>query len=368
MRSFPRIRFRRIRRSSPRSTPSTSRSRSHIPIGRRAETRFPSMAVQPRILIAPDAFKGTYSARQVAEAIGRGFGGSPDLCPLADGGEGTLEVLVEALGATSVEAEAHDPLGRLISAPIGWLDAGDTAIIEAASATGLGLLAEGERDAERASSFGTGELIATARQGGAGRIIVGVGGTASTDGGIGAIAAIDEAGGLEGAQLVVLCDVRTPFEDAARVYGPQKGADARAVDRLSRRLQDTAERWDRDPRGVQRTGAAGGLAGGLWAEYGARLVSGAAWVLDAVEFDARMARADAVVTGEGRVDRQTREGKLVGEVAARCRRAGKPLHVVAGSNELDAAATEALGLTSVQIAGDPEAMQEAGALLASRTR
>src|SRR5262249_11531330 len=122
---------------------------------------------------------------------------------------------VEALGATSAEADAHDPLGRPISAPIGWLDAEGTAIIEAASATGLGLLAESDRDAERASSFGTGEVIAAARQGGAERIILGVGGTASTDGGTGAIAAIDAAGGLEGAQLVVLCDVRTPFEDAA---------------------------------------------------------------------------------------------------------------------------------------------------------
>lgn len=317
------------------------------------------------LLIAPDAFKGTYSARAVAQAIARGAGADCDLCPVADGGEGTMAILLDALGGRTTRAPAHDPLGRPLAAPIGWLDGGATAIVEAAHASGLGLVAPDERDAEAASSRGTGELIAAAVAAGAGRVLVTVGGSATTDGGAGAIAAIDAAGGLRGAQLVVLADVRTPFEHAARVYSPQKGADAAAVERLTARLHAQADALPRDPRGVPLSGAAGGLAGGLWAAYGAELRAGGAWVLDAIGFDERLARAQAVASGEGRLDRQTFEGKIVGEIAARCRRAGVPLHAIVGSCALTPDEIAQLGLASVHEAGDEAAMEAAGRAVAA---
>src|SRR5919206_583029 len=150
------------------------------------------------------------------------------------------------------------------------------------------------------------------------------------DGGAGALAAIAAGGGLRGVRLVVLCDVTTPFERAAEVFGPQKGADPAAVVRLTARLHAQAAALPRDPRGVPRTGAAGGLSGGLWAALGAELVDGAGHVLDLVGADARLARADAAVTGEGQLDEQSFAGKLVGSLAARAHAAGVALHVVAG--------------------------------------
>jgi glycerate kinase len=229
------------------------------------------------LLIAPDSFKGTYSAREVAEAIARGAGPDVDLCPVADGGEGTLEALL-ARGGWTTEAAAHDALGRAIVAPIGWLDDGSTAVVEVAAASGLGLIAAHERDAEAASTYGTGELIAATISQGARRVIVTVGGSATTDGGIGAISAIDAAGGPRTAQLIVLADVTTPYEHAAQIYGPQKGADTATVHRLTERLHHQAATLPRDPRGVPHTGAAGGLSGALSAAYDATLTPGAAWV------------------------------------------------------------------------------------------
>jgi glycerate kinase len=318
------------------------------------------------LLIAPDSFKGTFTARQVARAIARGVGGRAevDVCPLADGGEGTLETVLAARGGACTEVPVHDPLGRPIVAPLGWLDDARVALVETAAASGLGLVAACERNAGAATTFGTGELIVAAVAGGARRIVVTVGGSATTDGGAGALEAIERGGGLLGAELIVACDVATPFERAAELYAPQKGADAATVARLSARLHAYADTLPRDPRGVPMTGAAGGLAGGLWAACDAALVPGAGWVLDAVGFDARLRRADAVVTGEGRLDRQTLEGKLIGELAVRCRRAGTPLHAVVGSLALDEQEAAALGLASLQIASDEAAMEAAGATLA----
>lgn len=269
-------------------------------------------------------------------------GHAADLCPVADGGEGTMEVLLLALGGETAAATVADPFGRPVRAGFALLEEGGTALVEVAQASGLGLVAEHERDAERASSRGTGELIAAAVDAGAEVVLVAAGGSATTDGGAGAIAAIDEAGGLRGARLVVLCDVRTPFEQAAPRFAPQKGADPHAVARLERRLHELAERLPRDPRGVPLTGAAGGLSGGLWARYGAVLEPGAAFVLDAVGFDER-ARG-TVLTGEGRLDATTLEGKVVAEVA---RRAHGPVHAIVGQ---DALGPEALGLAGVQTA------------------
>lgn len=303
------------------------------------------------VLVAPDAFKGTFRAIEVAAAIGRGLESAglrpPDLCPVADGGEGTLEVLVTALGGETASARVHDPLGREVQAGFALIEHGGTAVVEMAAASGLGLVAPAERNAEAASTYGTGELIAAAVEAGAQVVLVAVGGSATTDGGEGAIAAIEEAGGLRGARIVVLCDVRTPFELAPEVFGPQKGADADAVGRLRRRLEQLAQRLPRDPRGVPMTGCAGGLSGGLWAQYGATLERGAAFVLDALSFDERMRGARAVIVGEGRIDAQTLEGKIAGEIATRARQAGVPCSAIVGSNGLDAFGARILDLQRI---------------------
>lgn len=321
-----------------------------------------SASQRQTVLVAPDSFKGTLRATEVAAAVARGLeraGWVPDRCPVADGGEGTLEVLLTALGGETAGARAHDPLGREITAGFGLLEDGRTAVVETAQASGLALVAEGERDPLAASTQGTGELVLAAVEAGAQVVLVGVGGSASTDGGAGAIRAIERAGGLRGGRLVVLCDVRTPFERAAEVFGPQKGADPDAVRRLARRLREQARRLPRDPRGVPMTGAGGGLAGGLWAAFGARLEPGAAFVLDALDFDPRARAARAVVTGEGRLDRQTLDGKAVGEVSVRCRQAGVPCHALVGSNALDRFDQRLLDLQTVDEAGTPAALARA---------
>jgi glycerate kinase len=233
-----------------------------------------------------------------------------------------------------------------------------------AAASGLALVSESERDAFAASTFGTGQLIAAAVQRGADVVYVGVGGSATTDGGAGAIKAIRQAGGLGDAKLVVLCDVRTVFEDAARIFGPQKGAGKDDVRRLTKRLNDMAGRLGRDPRGVPMTGAAGGLSGGLWAAFGAELAPGASFILDAVGFDSRMRAARAVVTGEGKLDEQSLAGKLVSEIATRARQSGVPCYAIVGTRELDSFGARVLDLQVVLEAGTPAQLRAAGRQLA----
>jgi glycerate kinase len=319
-------------------------------------------------LAAPDSFKGTLAAGEVAGAIARGLraaGADADPCPVADGGECTIDTLLAALGGRRLAAPAHDPLGRPIEAAFALLDAG-AAVVEAAAASGLGLVGPAERDPWSASSAGTGELIAAAIDRGARRVLVAPGGSATTDGGAGAIEAIAGGGGARGAALEVLCDVRTPFERAAEVFGPQKGADPDMVRRLADRLEEMAGRLRRDPRGLPMTGCGGGLSGGLWAAFDARLRPGAAYVLDAVGFEARLARADAVITGEGRLDSQSLEGKLVGDIARRGRAAGKPVHAIVGINELDPDSARAAGLSSVKEAQTLAEIEAAARALAGR--
>jgi glycerate kinase len=331
--------------------------------------RLPS--IPDTILVAPDSFKGTFTAGEVATAIGRGLeraGREVDLCPVADGGEGTLAVLHDALGGELVATTVEDPLGRPIEAAFALL-ADERArrragIVEMASASGLTLVDERDRDPIAASTFGTGELIAAAVSAGAETVYLGVGGSATTDGGAGALRAIARAGGLGDARLVVLCDVRTPFEEAARIYGPQKGASPEQVRRLARRLRDLAGRLPRDPRGVPMTGAAGGLAGGLWAGLGAELVTGAAFTLDLLDFDARMRAAHAVVTGEGRLDSQSLAGKAVSEVATRCRQSGVPCHAIVGERDLDTFGARILDLQAILEATTLRRLDGAGRRLA----
>ncbi len=303
----------------------------------------------PRFLVAPDSFKGTFDAAAVADAIARGIedaGGEADRCPVADGGEGTMAVLLAALGGELRTAALHDPLRRPIEASFGLLGDGETAIVETAQGSGLSLLAAEERDPERADTYGTGELIAAAIAAGARTVLLAAGGSATTDGGRGAIEALRQSDAAfvllppyarkrtnADATVEVLCDVRTPYEDAARVFAPQKGAGPAAVERLTARLDAYAAELPRDPRGVPMSGCAGGLSGGLWA-HGAQLRPGADFILDALDFDSRLARADAVVGGEGRFDSQSLEGKIVGTIATRCAATGKPLHLIVGENGL----------------------------------
>ena len=316
------------------------------------------------VLVAPDSFKGTFRASEVAAAIGRGLesvvAAAPDLMPVADGGEGTLEVLLLALGGETAGAQASDALGRPIKAGFGLVEDGSTAIVETAQAIGLPQIAASERDAEAASSYGAGQLIAAAAQSGASRIVVAIGGSASSDGGAGALEAIEEAGGIGGAELIICCDVNTPFEKAAEVFGPQKGADPAAVERLTARLNEFAATLPRDPRGVEMSGGAGGLSGALWAQYGAALEPGAGFVLSALSADERIQAARAVIVGEGRIDHTTLEGKIAAEISVRARQLGVPCYAVVGSNGLEPIDQRILDIQAIIEATTLDQIEQAG--------
>jgi glycerate kinase len=325
-----------------------------------------------RFLVCPDSFKGTLSAAEVAAAIGAGLaaaGAEAELCPAADGGEGTAEAVRVALGGEMRTALAHDPLGRPVEAAFALVEDGATAVVDTAAASGLPLVeaagdeeaagAPSPRDAEAASTYGTGELIAAAVAAGARQVLLAAGGSATTDGGLGAIEALRERGGLGEASLIVLSDVGTAFEDAARIFGPQKGADPAAVERLTERLERVADELPRDPRGLPMSGAAGGLSGGLWAAFEADLRPGAEFMLDLLGFDRRLRACDAAITGEGRIDDQSLEGKIVGQIAARCAAAGRDLHVIVGQDALDRTLIGALPIRSIREAGTPTAIREA---------
>lgn len=292
------------------------------------------------VLVAPDKFKGTFTAEEVAAAIARGLARidvAADECRIADGGEGTIDALASGVALEISRVEVVDSLNRPASARVAIFDDGRSALVEVADAIGLQLIDPEERDATTASSRGVGQLIAAAAKTGVRDIYVGVGGTATTDGGGGALEAMREArligkrGRLKRCpRITALCDVRAAWEQAPTVFAPQKGASANEVALLLRRLDDLAGELPADPRGKLMTGAGGGLSGGLWAAAGAELKGGAAFVLDRLGFSARMTDARAVITGEGAVDRQTLLGKAVGEVATRARQAGVPCHVITG--------------------------------------
>ena len=321
-------------------------------------------------LVAPDSFKGTFTAAEVAAAIARGLragGQEADELPVADGGEGTMDALVAARGGTLHAESVSDPLGRTVEASWAMLDDGKTAVVEVAQASGLWRL--DELDPWNASSYGSGELIAAAIAGGATTVVIGVGGSATMEGGAGAVEALRDAGvGKRDASLVLACDVRTSFVDAARIFGPQKGADDAMVKKLTRRLSSLAAKMPRDPRGVEMTGAAGAIAGGLWAHYGASLEAGAPYVLDALKFDDAMRGARYVVTGEGRIDSQTLVGKVVGEVATRCRQGGVACYAVVGKDELDPFGQRIIDLSEVREATTEAELEQVGRELAEATR
>ncbi len=282
-------------------------------------------------MAAPDKFRGTATAAQVAAAIGRAVasvGGTCDEVPVADGGEGTLEVL----GGPNRTSVVAGPLGDPVEAR--WRYAGRTAVVEMAQASGLALTGGPEgNDAMAASTYGTGELVGAAVDAGCRRVIVGVGGSATVDGGLGALRALEPLARLRAIELVVACDVRTGFVDAARTFAPQKGASPAQVELLHRRLERLVQVYERtygvDVTTLEGAGAAGGLAGGL-AAAGASLVAGFDVVADEVELHDRIEHADLIVTGEGFLDEQSFEGKVVGGVCDLARSVGVPVLAVVG--------------------------------------
>src|SRR5256884_4228878 len=341
-----------------------------------------------RVIVAPQSFKGSADAVAVASAIARGVRRAwPDAVvdemPLADGGEGTVRALVRATKGSPRVARVHDPLGREIDAEWGVLGDGVTAVVEMAAASGLPLLDVKERDPRVASTRGTGDLILAAAVSGAHRLVIGIGGSATNDGGAGmarafgyrffdrdgndlpeggaALARLARIDGQTDPRLIrpaidVACDVRNPLlgpEGASAVYGPPKGASpevVRELDAALARYADVVEAFVGRPiRDVPGAGAAGGLGAGLLAFLDARLVSGAELVLPAVGLAERIAGADLVVTGEGRVDQQSGYGALPGELTAAARRAGVPVVAVAGSL---GAGHETLGLDAIAVASE----------------
>lgn len=306
------------------------------------------MSRHVRALASPASCKGALSAVEAALALAAGMragGLEVDEAPVADGGEGTAEVFAATLGGEWRLASASDPLGRTVAARYLVLEDG-TAIVEAAEAVGLARLAEEEGDPMSASSRGLGELLLAASAEAGGPILVGLGDSATVDGGAGLLEVVGDA--LAGRELQALCDVRNPLlgeRGAARAFGPQKGASPKEVDALEARLAGMAAL--RPYADLAGAGAAGGLGAAI-ASLGGVLVSGAEVVLDRIGFRGLAAGADLVVTGEGTIDRSSGEGKAVGEVVRICGEAGVRCTVFGGRVEVALPGVETHALS-----GDP---------------
>ena len=291
-----------------------------------------------RVLAAVDKFRGTATAAEVARAIGHAcwqLGHDCDEVGMADGGEGTLEVLGGANRTTVVTG----PLGDPVKAP--WRLSRTTAVIEMALASGLTLAGGAERnDALAATTAGTGELIDAALDSGAKKIIVCLGGSATTDGGLGALRAIHAPHRLRGVELLVACDVTTTFVAAAEVFAPQKGATPAQVNMLTGRLERLTQMYQSDygtdVRSIAGGGAAGGLAGALVA-LGGRLLPGFELVADELDLYDRVANAELIITGEGFLDEQSFHGKVVGGMQAMAQRAQRPITAIVGDVDPDVA-------------------------------
>ena len=325
-----------------------------------------------RVVVAPNAFKGSLTAVQAAQAMARGVlrarpQARVELVPIADGGDGTVDALVAAAGGRRASLRVRGPLGDPVEAEYGLIDSGSTAVIEMARAAGLALTPASRRDPRVTTTYGVGELMQHAWEAGSRRFVVGIGGSATNDGGAGMAQALGyhllddrglelspggaalerlariHVGGVHAdwkkAQVDVACDVTNPLtgpEGASAVYGPQKGATAEMVAQLDRALHRLAEVIARDLQleveQVPGAGAAGGLGAGLVAFAGGRLRRGAEMVMEVLRLDDRLRGADLVLTGEGRLDRQTaRFGKGPAEVARRARAAGIPVMAIAGA-------------------------------------
>jgi len=322
------------------------------------------------ILIAPNAFKNSLNAEDAAAAIRDGLIQSKLQCtcdcfPIGDGGDGTGDLIIRNRGGVTVTETVRDPLGRIVEASFGLIDAGKTAIIEMANASGLRLLQIAELDPLVATSFGTGEQIRMAIDKGATKIVIGMGGSATVDGGIGILTALgirflNEAGetlpGLPGTltqlaavdtsdidkrvyncEIIVLCDVDNFLlgeQGSAAVFGPQKGASPEAVLQLDASLKQlakiTLQQTGKDIAAINYGGTAGGAAAGLYGFLNARLVNGIDYYLQLTEFDKALEKADLVITGEGSIDEQTLQGKGPFGVAFKAKLKGLPVIALAG--------------------------------------
>jgi len=321
-----------------------------------------------RILIAPDKFKGALNAREIAENIAAGLldifpDAQIELVLMADGGEGTVEAICDARGCSWLECKAHDPLGREIEARYGWIDRERLAVMEMSEAAGMRRLSESERDPIRATTFGVGEMILDASKRGAKEIVIGLGGSATNDGGFGMARAlgfrfdfqqehehedirvtdllklkrIEKPRHFELPKIIAAVDVKNPLlgeNGATRVFGPQKGASKGDLDKLDRALRKLADIVARefgfDYRNQAGAGAAGGLGLGLVSFCGATIRPGFEVVAEAVGLESKMKEADLVITGEGSLDRQTLEGKTPAGVARLARKLRKPVFAVVG--------------------------------------
>ena len=372
-----------------------------------------------KVVVAPNAFKGSLSASQAAAAIARGVREVfPDAevfeVPVADGGDGTVEALVSAHHGTYLTADVEGPLGDPVRATYGLIAARRTGVLELASTSGLTLIPAERRDPRTASTFGFGQLLEAVRRTGAGQIIAGIGGSATNDGGAGMAQAlgyrlldsagtdltrggaalarlerIDPAGfdpGWRSVNVMVACDVTNPLtgpQGASAVYGPQKGAGDEMIWELDAALARFASVIERDlgkrVADVPGAGAAGGAGAGLIAFLDARLVPGAPLVVEASGLDARLRGADLVITGEGRVDSQTAYGKAPGEVAKRAKASRIPVLLIAGSKAPGWEALSDLGVTAVvtldeegdnlhQLMGDAGEMLRRAAVRACKER
>lgn len=328
------------------------------------------------ILIAPDSFKDCLSAREVALALSGGIQKvlpevSPVLAPMADGGEGTVESVVDATGGEKISLVVKDPLMRDIDSFYGLSGDGKTAIIEMAAASGLELLGMDERDPWITSTYGTGQLIADALNRSCTKILLGIGGSATNDGGAGmaealgvkfsgrfgilsargggALGEIDSVqmddlhAGVAGTEFVVACDVSNPLTGpggASATYGPQKGADPEMVRKLDQNLQNFAriiqEQLHKDVSSIPGAGAAGGLGAGMVAFLDAKLSSGFSMIAEVTGLEELIREADLVITGEGKMDKQTQYGKTPFGVAQLAKKHKKTVIGVAGSLEEDA--------------------------------
>jgi glycerate kinase len=340
-----------------------------------------------KIVVAPNAFKGSLTASQAAAAIARGVREVlPDAeiveVPVADGGDGTVEALVAAKRGEYRLVEVQGPLGDPVPAQYGLIDSGRTGIVEMAAANGLTLIPPERRDPRKTSTYGFGQLLEAVRRDGVLEIIAGIGGSATNDAGAGMAQALGyhlldatgqelERGGAALARLEridssgfdrrwlsvkvnVACDVTNPLtgpRGASAVYGPQKGADAQAVRELDAALARFATVVERDlgkrVADIPGAGAAGGTGAGLVAFLDASLVPGAPLVVEAAGFEEKLKGADFVITGEGQVDEQTAYGKAPGEVAKRAKAAGVPVYLIAGSKGQGWEALNQLGVSSV---------------------
>ena len=325
-----------------------------------------------RIVIAPDKFKGSLGARAVGEAIARGIRAAQpeaqvEVVALADGGEGTAEAICEGAGGKWINCAAHDALGRPLPCRYAWLAATRRAVMEMSAAAGLAQLAPNERDPMRASTFGVGEMLRAAADRGAAQVIIGLGGSATNDGGFGmaralgfrflgedgreltgavsellTLARIETPDDLRLPSVIAACDVSNPLlglHGATHTFGPQKGATPEQLEILERALSRLAEiaaqTFARDDR-APGAGAAGGLGFGLLTFCGAAVRSGFDVVAEAVDLRAKISRADVVITGEGNLDRQTLAGKAPAGLARLARELQKPVYAIVGRATNDA--------------------------------